>query len=50
MKRNNVEEKTCEARMQTAYAVIDGLKRTIYVSAASMTTIIVFVQLILTFK
>lgn len=50
MVKNNVEEKTCEARRETIIKEIDGLKRTVYTSAFAMTTIIVIVQLMLTFK
>jgi len=50
MVKNGVEEKTCEARRETINKEIEGLKRTIYTSAFAMTTIIIFVQFILTFK
>ena len=43
-----VSEKLCIARMQTLVEKIDGIKKAVYVSGASITTIIVIVQLILT--
>jgi hypothetical protein len=50
MDRHPVSEELCVARREVLVERIEGLKRTIYVSAAAMTTIIVFVQFILTFK
>jgi len=43
-----VSEKLCESRRQTIREEIDGIKKTIYVSVATATTIIVIVQFILT--
>jgi len=43
-----VSEALCLARRETIIEKIDGLKKAIYVSGASITTIIVIVQLILT--
>lgn len=43
-----VTEKLCEARRQTIAEQINGLKKTIYVSACAMTTVILIVQFILT--
>lgn len=50
MAKTPVPEALCNARREVLVERIEGLKRTIYVSAAAMTTIIVVVQFILTFK
>jgi len=47
-KDDPVSEKLCTARREAILEKIDGLKKTIYVSAAAMTTVIVIVQFILT--
>ena len=47
-KNDPVTEALCIARRETIVEKIDGLKKAIYVSGASITTIIVIVQLILT--
>lgn len=44
-----IYEKLCVARRQTIQEQIEGLKKTIYVSSAAITMIIVIVQFILTF-
>ena len=43
-----VSEKLCESRRQTIHEEINGIKKTIYVSVATATTITVIVQFILT--
>lgn len=45
---NFVTETTCKARHETVEAKVDGLKNAIYLSATTMTIIIVVVQLIVT--
>ena len=47
-KNDPVSEKLCESRRQTIHEEINGVKKTIYASVATATTIIVFVQFILT--
>jgi len=42
-----VTERLCKARIAMLTEKIEGLKKTIYVSAACMTTVIVVVQFIL---
>lgn len=51
-KENNpglVTELLCEARRDVLVERIEGLKKAIYVSAASITTIIVIMELLLKF-
>jgi len=48
MDNDPVTDKLCESRRETINKEIDGLKQTIYVSAAAITAIIVIVQFILT--
>lgn len=43
-----VNEKLCESRRETLNEQINGIKKTIYVASASMTIVILVVQLILT--
>ena len=47
-KDDPVSDKLCVARREVLLEKIDGLKRTIYVSAAAMTSVILIVQFILT--
>jgi len=47
-KDDPVSEALCKARRETIMECINGLKKTIYVSVATATTILVFVQFILT--
>jgi hypothetical protein len=49
LKRNYVEETTCEARRETINEKVDGLKRTIYTSATAMTIVIVIAEFIFTY-
>lgn len=44
-----VTEKLCEARRQTIQEQISGIKKTIYVTSAAITIVIVIVQFVLTF-
>ena len=44
---NCVTERLCKSRRETLEEKINGIKRTIYVSSAVMTTIILIVQFIL---
>lgn len=48
MDKDPVTEKLCEARREVITEKFEGLKRTIYISAAAMTTVIVITQFILT--
>lgn len=45
-----VPEKLCESRRETIAEQINGLRKAIYLSGFAMTTIIVIVQFILSFK
>jgi hypothetical protein len=47
-KDDPVSDKLCMARREVLVEKIEGLKKTIYVSAAAITTVIVIVQFILT--
>jgi hypothetical protein len=49
LKRNYVEEETCVARRETINEKVDGLKRTIYTSAAAMTIVIVVAEFMFTY-
>lgn len=49
MDKDPVTEKLCQSRRETQDEKIDGLKRTIYVSATAMTTVIVLAQFIFTY-
>ena len=48
MEDDPVSEKLCESRRQTIHEEINGLKKAIYVSVATATTVMVIVQFILT--
>jgi len=48
VEEDSVPEALCVARRETIIEKIDGLKKTIYVSGAAITAVIVIVQFILT--
>jgi len=49
MDKHPVTEDLCKSRRETQDEKIDGLKRTIYTSAAAMTTVIVVAEFIFTY-